>query len=193
MKKIILAAVIVVFAAACNPRQFYLNLANPNADPISGLTLGPLQSAKIIGENAAEIYEGGAIAARLDAGGLTQLGAEFNLTLLRGEGAKIYIRNAADGYQRRKSIVFDYSTEGSIVYEGDKPIAEADSVKARLNEEARVKIENYGKIVKITVDCDTVFYGKTEIPATEYLIIESLKKSRLRATAIKFYDLRNEP
>ena len=71
-------------------------------------------------------------------------------------------------------------------------LTKVDSIKAKVGEKSRILIENYGKLVNIVVDCDTVYYGKVTLPATEHIVVHPLKNSDIDLSGIFFYKLNSD-
>ncbi len=189
MKKILLLISTILFITSCTPNQFFLNADRPELLRISGLKIGDLDSINVNTTNSFYIYAGGRADLRCYNPGVTQLSTDFTTELLNGKGLRFSFRTVTDKFEQHPSISFDYTTNGCIVKENGAIISQVDSIKAEINKPARIIIENYGKLYNIIVDCDTVYYGKTEIPATEYCIIQTIEKTNAKLSGIEFNDL----
>lgn len=189
MKKLLILLTAIVLISSCSPDQFLLNRDRPEQLIISGLKIGNLDSINVYSTNAFYIYSGGRTDLRCYTPGVTQLSADFTTEILSGKGLRFSLRSVTDKFETHPSITFDYATTGCIVKENGVIISQVDSIQAKVRKVVRIKIENFGKLYNIIVDCDTVYYGRTEIPATEYCIIQSIDKSKAKLSGIEFIDL----
>jgi hypothetical protein len=167
-----------------NPDEFTLN--EDHGDPIEGIKISGLESVEQVGYNALLMNEGGIAA--MERNKLTQFTADFTVKVMQGDGIRFSIRNISDHPENHPAINFDYMPKGSMISGTGMSDLFVDSVKAEMNKPARVKILNLGKIITITVNCDTVYNGKTELPATEYIVVGSLRNSKVLLTGIDFID-----
>jgi hypothetical protein len=186
--KILAFLFIMCILAACSPDQFIIK--SNSGDQIPGVILSGLDGVQTPDElnidNALLLKEGGIAAIRRSK--LTQFTADFTVNVMQGEGIRFSIRNISDHPENHPAINFDYMLKGSMVSGTGVPDLFVDSVKAELNKPARVKILNLGKVLTITVNCDTVYNTKVELPATEYMVFKALGSARVMLTGIEFID-----
>jgi len=182
MNKNIIIILIIVSGIiySCAPDQFILN--QRKREIINGLIISNIDSVEVIGDNAIQLYGGGHVAMRRSH--MTQILADFTVKILQGDGLRFAIRSVSDNFENHPAIFFDYTIKGSKVFEKGKFETIIDSVKAKVNDIKRIKIMNYGKNLFITVDCDTIFNGRTELPATEYILIQALKSTNVQISGI---------
>lgn len=186
MKTLIFISMIILSFSGCHPDRFSLNKSNENK--IEGFIMSPnLERVEITADNEFVLYEGGMVSLRTL--GLTQLFADFTVTLINGEGLTFYFRTVQNGFPEQPFIKFDYTTNGCSVSENGRLLVTVDSIKARIKETSRINIINDGKLINITVDCDTVFYGSTELNATEFVLIKPYEQSRALLSGIFFNDV----
>jgi hypothetical protein len=171
-----------VFTIACSPTEFYLNMKSEHV--INGENLSTIESLDVTGENHLTMFPGSKIALRVPL--ISLLIADFTVDLQQGEGIKFYIRTIINNFENRDMIEFDYTTHGSIIRDKNNILATADSVTAQLNQPKRIKIKNDGPVVCITVDCDTVYSGRSKLNCTEFVIIETMQNSKARLYGINF-------
>ena len=184
-KIIIPISILIIFIISCNPYQYYLNIQQQKS--ISALNMSKLDSVELMADNAILIYPGSRTAMRMFE--LTQLEADYTVELKQGKGVRFAIRAVSNEYDNHPKITFDYTTEGCVIKENGVLRNSVDSVKALPNVPTRVIIHNDGKLIKIKVDCTEVYYAKTEIPATEYIVIESIENSVVYISGIWFSDI----
>jgi hypothetical protein len=192
MKKIITAILLFIIVTGCQPDTFILGqfTKNPEAKIIFGFKYCQLDSVEVNGDNGLNIYPGGIAVLGLNR--TTQIHADITCELTQGESMRFAFRTNLNDYPRHPSVTFDYSTTNSIISINGTPFRTVDSVKAELNKPSRIHIINDGNMVNVVVNCDTVFYGKVYIPATEYLIIESRKNTSAKLSGIIFSSMREQ-
>jgi len=122
----------------------------------------------------------------------TQYKADITTKITGNQGIRFSFRTIIDQYNKIPDIGFDFTPEGCFVFENGIQIRSVDSIKAKIGEKSRILIENYGKLVNIIVDCDTVYYGKTNLPSTEQLIIKTLNNTSAELSGIIFNNLNSD-
>ena len=187
MKNTILLFLFILLG--CSPDQFYLNDRANDSEEISGLKIGSLDSVEVYAKNALKIYDGGMVDLICSYGGITQMKADITTNIMNGNGVRFAFRTIMDTYDTHPSITFDFTTDGCFVNENNISLTKVDSIKAKLGEKSRILIENYGKLVNIVVDCDTVYFGPTKLHATEHIIISPLKSSNVDLSGIFFSNM----
>ncbi len=185
----IILSTIIIIIASCHPDRFQLNSSNPNLYLISGLIIGELDSVELIADNAIKLYEGGGADLSAYQFGITQLQTDITAEIIYGEELMLAFRTVSDKFETRRSIKFYFSKNGCRLMQNDSLITAVDSIKALIGEPSRIKLENYGDLINVTVDCDTVFYGRTNLPATEYVIARCPRGSRAKLSGIIFNDM----
>jgi|GEM_PF-1983975 len=174
------------------PDQFKMNRNQFEVEEIGGFIICPLDSVEHFAKNGILLHSGSLVDMYCNEFTLTQFRADFTTELTSGEGTNFYFRTIADHFELHPNITFDYSTSGCKVYDSGSLIANVDSIKAELNKPARILIENYGNLVNIVVDCDTVYYGKTKLPATQHIILKPHTGTDIKYTGIQFNDLNGD-
>ncbi len=192
MKKIVLLFSALVLFQGCTviaemfvPDYFLLN--DQGKHPLNVQIIGKLNAVDPAAGNAFIIYEKGAAALRSP--GLTQFVADFTVSLHRGEGFRFIFRTNVKDLGQHPAIVFDYTSEGSFVRENRVPVAADENIKAGIRKPVRIQLTNDGKEVKISVDCQTIYYSHTQLKATEYVVIESLNESAGVISGIEFAEI----
>ena len=175
----------IIIQPGCTPDLFWLNRQQPNQVP--GLIMSGLESVEKTADNALVLHDSSRAALALPM--ITQLEGDFTVELKKGDGVRFAIRSASANYEIHPAIKFDFTVNGCIIKENNELKGNADTVKAIYNEPSRIIIQNDGKIVRIKVDCDIVYYAKTELPATEYIIVETLPGSEAYLYGINFADV----
>jgi hypothetical protein len=185
MKTIIISLALALLAFGCASERFQFNTTD--SYPIEGLIMCNPDSIDIAHDNAITLFPESRIALRISE--LTQFVGDFTVEIQAGSGVQFAFRTIADHFADQPKVTFDYTTDGCIVRENDRILTRCDSIRARHNEPMRMKIENYGKAFRITVDCDTVYYGYTNLRGSEYVIISTLNKSAAFVSGIVFAEI----
>ena len=187
MKKYILIIILAAIISACNPVNFVLN---KNEDvTLYGLIMSALETVEISSKysNTLLLRENARVA--LSTSKITQFNSKFTVEIFHGEGMRFSFRTISDSFDDHSSIQFDYNTEGSYIYLKDKLLVMTDTIKANAMDKKLIQISNNGDYFLVAVDCDTVYYGRTNLPATEYVIIETLGKTEVFVSGIEFAKL----
>jgi len=188
MKKISIILIFSIsFMMSCSPDRFTLN--ELEGITIYGLIMSGLETADKPDEfsNALHLLPNARIA--LAASYLTQSESRFTVEMTKGSGLKFSIRTISDNFDTHPRIQFLYDSFGSTIYENERKIIAVDSIKATAMDKKLIILSNYGDYYTITVDCDTVITGRTKLPATEYVIIETLDDTEVFISGIKFAEI----
>jgi hypothetical protein len=185
MKSIYFILIFAALFAGCATERFEFNTRD--SYPIEGLIMGEIDSVDISHDNALTMFPKSQIALRIR--DLTQFTGDFTITLEKGSGIQFAFRTIADHFAEQPKITFDYTTDGCIVRENDRILTVCDSIKAKQNEATNLKIMNYGKSFRISVECDTVYLGYTELKGSEYIIISPLKNTTAFISGVEFNEI----
>jgi hypothetical protein len=187
IKRSIYIAVLFALVISCSPDRFALNENEEIA--VYGLIMSDLETAEKPDKytNALHLKSNARIA--LAPYHLTQFQARFTVDVIEIKGIKFSIRTIADNFESHPRIQFIYDSFGSYIYENDNKIVSVDSIKASAMEKKLITLSNNGDYYTVTVDCDTVYSGKTKLPATEYVIIETLDGTEVFISGIKFAEI----
>jgi hypothetical protein len=184
-----------VFIISCGthefnrPDKYLLNKYNMELEEIGVLLECPLDSVEVFAKNAFILHSGGLVDMYCNEIAITQFKTDFTTKLNSGKGVRFSFRTIMDTYETHPNITFEFTTDGCTVHDNNKLVVRVDSIKAAIDKPARIIIENYGKLYNIVVDCDTVYYGNTELHATQHMIVKPLQGSDVRLTGIVFSDM----
>ncbi|MFN3305964.1 MAG: hypothetical protein ACK42Z_02120 [Candidatus Kapaibacteriota bacterium] len=166
-----------------SPEYFLLNCYYEHQ--ILGERTGNYDS--IIAEGNAVIIAPGNMV-KLHSQGLNTMDADFYLRVPYGDGARFYFRAPGKDFHRYPSLVFEYTTWGSKLFEGKRLLASVDSIKLNNSYQSRIFIQNEGEMVHVIVGIDTVYQGKTKLPPTEFIYVEPIN-SKIIIDDVYFYPL----
>lgn len=179
------------------PDQYRFNRGRSTPGTVfSGLTISEIDSVEQTGNNAILLYSGGVIGLRVNP--VTNFTGDFTVNIKEGRGVKFTFRTTTHDIKTIPGITFNYTDSGSWVEENGQTIARFDTVQAIIGQEERVQISNEGKQYTIQVGCNVIYRGKTNLPATEYIIPSTFSGSTALLTGmdlitIRSADTRNTP
>ncbi len=165
------------------PEYFLLNCSYELQ--ILGERIGNYDSITVEG-NTVTIPSGNMV--KLYSEGLNTMDADFYIRVPYGDGARFYFRSPGKDFHRYQSLIFEYTTLGSKIYEGKRLVASVDSIKLTNSRQSRIFIQNEGEVVHVIVGIDTVYQGKTKLPLTEFIYVEPIN-SKVIIDDVYFYPL----
>lgn len=185
MKRIILYICSLVTITGCSPDTFLLNI---NSDKILfGKILSAYGTVDVPSGNSVLLRTGGVAAIRRYT--LTQHEAQFSVNLKQGSGIRFSFRTSEHNRENHDAIIFDYTENGCEIYENGRNLLKIDTISAKHNVPALIKIKNDGKYVKVSVDCADIYFSATNITSTEWIILEALEKSEILVYGIEYSEL----
>ena len=113
---------------------------------------------------------------------------KFTATLRRGVGLRVMMRSDEKKYRNEPGIVLEWSKTGTKIFENSKEIMSKNIFRATANSPVNFTFVNQGKYYYIVSECDTIYKGRTELPCTEYYILESIN-AELKISGIRFEEL----
>ena len=187
MRKISFIILLLFLLYSCTPYNFVLKRFDEI--PVFGLIMSDLESVEIPSKYSSSIILKENARVALAVSDRTQFISHFNVNMEKGGGLIFSIRTISDNFDTHPSIKFKYDMFGSYIYDNKKLINSVDSIKAQIGKQKLISISNNGQYYQITVDCDTVYKGRTKLPATEYVIIESLEGTEAYISGIDFAEI----
>jgi hypothetical protein len=186
--RILSVLAIILLAIACNdPYWFVLNNRESNAWLLHGYKMCDMDSVEVYADDAFYMRKNTMVS--LHKVDMTQFEADFTITLTQGRGVNFYLRSVRHNFENHNQIKFEYNTDGCGIYENGDLVRQVDTVVAETNEAKRVIFKNFTHSYLILVDCDTVYYGRTNLPQSEYIIIESKKSTEIDIRGITFTEI----
>lgn len=105
-----------------------------------------------------------------------------------GEGMRFSFRTTRVDFPTKKGIQLALTANGAKVFENGKLIASNDTLRLEQGVQHRINISNNGKKFAVAVNCIPIITGRTELPETEYLIVESLAGTTSSVSGIVYDD-----
>lgn len=117
---------------------------------------------------------------------VTQVLAQMDVAILEGSGMTAYLRTVPHGFDATRGVAFRYAVDGcQIRLPGGRQIPlhyNADTAQQTLS------FYHEAALLTVAAGCQRLYEGESELPATEYLILESLPDSRVEIRSIKFHE-----
>ena len=170
----IISNLMLIALNSCDPYYFKLNTTKKTFELIHAVKLTDMNDVERISDNSFKILPNAKLALGLNK--ITQIYSELNVKVSSGEGLRFSFRTVSNDFENNPKISFEYLVNNSIIKENNKIIS-LKNIKFDYNELKVIRILNNGNKYCVTVDCDTIYNGITNLPATEYLMIESLKET----------------
>ncbi len=106
-----------------------------------------------------------------------------------GDGMMFTIRTTQHERNNEPGIKLLINETGSTVFENNKIIFENPGAKLLPGEDQRLRIRNQGKYYSMSLDCETIYTGTTELPQTEFILIKTLPNTQALVYGIEFDDV----
>ena len=153
-----------------------------------GQVLSPLGSVDIVYENGYVLKEDARVA--LSVPRITDFRLLMNASVLKGDGLRVILRKTIKGDSTLPGIVFDYTSKGVLIRDGERIIMQTDTIKAVPGAEELIKIDSEGKTIRIEIGCSKPCIFTTESLGTEFVFTNSLPNSRVSVNGLEFLPMR---
>ncbi len=171
-----LAGLIALLLQACYSESFVLNEMTSQA--LYGRKMTPIGTVEVSGADELTVYGGGMAAVR--SWRLTQSELEFYLIVDEGPGVILHTRSVPIEFDLAPGVALYYTIDGCRLLEKGRELASTDTLRAVPGERERILIRNDGHRMRILIGCDVMYDGPSSLPATEFLVVESLESSTVR-------------
>lgn len=115
---------------------------------------------------------------------------QFEVAILSGRGMNVYLRTVSHDFDTAGGIVFRYAVDGcSVRVPGSAPTPVP--YNAEMGQEF-LSFYNEASLVKISAGCTKLFESRTSLPATEYVIFETLPESTVEIRSANFFNTDTE-
>ncbi|MBM2816198.1 MAG: hypothetical protein HW421_2960 [Ignavibacteria bacterium] len=179
---------LLILLTSCSPDTFRMN--SNSSYELQGFIMTGMDKVQVKGSNSMVLQDKARVSLRSLQ--LTQIMADFTITVSEGTGLKFYFNTAVNNFDKHPFIAFEFSTDGYSLSENEKILAKSDSIKAELGKPVRIKLINDGKFIKVYADCAEIFKGRIKLPASEFVIVETLPDSKVIVNAVDFTEAVND-
>lgn len=172
----VLTPFIVTFIGTRDPYRFWIG--EETTQPLQVWNRGPLHAVERLGQRTVRIHGAQRIAL------ISPEHTEFRLALLvsgndASDGVRLRLRTTERDYTEhgQSGITLTLDRSGLAIIEGNRLLAITDTIRYRAGQSYRIAVEHDGQLVRIAVGCSLLGPYRTDLPATQYTLIESLGSS----------------
>ncbi len=118
--------------------------------------------------------------------GMTQFLSQFNVAILGGEGMNVYLRTVSHDFDTARGIAFRYAVDGCSVREQG-----GETMDLPYNAETdpeTLSFYNEANLLSISAGCKRLYEEQTPLPATEYVIFETLPGSTVEIRSAAYFE-----
>ena len=172
------------------PDPYFFRLNRLSTSPILACyNLSQIDSVDIIADNSVKIFKGGKVAFALPE--VADHIADFTITPSNGSEFSLVCRTTPRELKEHRGLEFLF-LKGSIdVVENGKKIDEIKNVFCSKGITERIILVNDASELSLQVGCTVVYRGKTHIPGSEYVVLQSHNDTELKVQAISLIQNRN--
>jgi len=183
---LVLLVSIGLFNTGCGilPKPDQFQLYKTSSAPIDGFILSDITMAKATKDNELLLLPNGMVS--LKRPNITHSSFSAITSFSSGDGLRFYFRTDRRKYESEPGLVFEFTKNGSIVYDNGVKVAETDTIKAVPGKKDKIIILSDADYFQITVECDTVYKGRTKLVSSEFVLIESINSNALLSAI--YYD-----
>lgn len=111
---------------------------------------------------------------------------QFDVTIASGDGMRVYLRTVSDKFDSTHGVALRYATDGCTLR-----TASGETIPLNFNAESdrqTLSFYNEAKLMTISVGCQRLYEEESALPATEYIIFETLPGSTVELNAVDYFD-----
>lgn len=159
------------------PKPDQFQLYKTSSAPIDGFIMSDINTVKLTKDNELLFLPNAMVS--LKRANITHSLFSVLASLNSGNGLRFYFRTNKNKYSTEPGLVFEFTKNGSVVYDNGVKVAETDTVKVIPGKTAKLIVLSDADYFQITVECDTVYKGRTKLVSSEFVIIESINSNAL--------------
>ena len=117
---------------------------------------------------------------------VTQFAAQFHLAILEGTGVTAYMRTVPYRFDPSRGIALRCAVDGCSIRFPD-----GRTLTLEYNAETGgelLSLYNEAERIAVSVECDRLYEGESELPATEYVIFEPLPGSTVEIRSAAYFN-----
>ncbi len=168
--------------ASCNPELMVLNKRGAAPYVMVGNKFGRIFDIIQTADNGFILDEGCSVALRVP--GMTFMKSSFNINILEGEGVRLHFNTTGHDYNSKPGIIVDCTTRGVKITDEDGNEHDFPADKFGIDRPKFFSMEREGKYIKFSVECDEIWFKPCRLPASEFIVMESMGKSRAEVNGI---------
>ncbi len=188
MNIIVFALALLLTIASCGilPHPDTFKLDKTVLPPINCFILSDINSVEKTFDNEILLHKKGICSLKRD--NITTSKFQLTATLRGGDGLRVSMRSDMKKYKTEPGIILEWAKTGTKILENGKQLMSESSIRAFENKPVNFTFVNQGNFYYIVLECDTIYRGITDIPCSEYYILESVDAD-LKISGIKLEDL----
>lgn len=116
----------------------------------------------------------------------TQWLGQYEMSIVEGTGMNAYVRTVSHTFDGESGLRFRWATDGCSVRSSDGrdiPLP----VNAEVDRQV-LSFYNEAGLMTISIGCNRIYEEKSQLPATEYVILETLPNSTVDITSIAYFN-----
>lgn len=117
----------------------------------------------------------------------TQFLVQFEVAILEGTGANFYARTVSHEFSPERGERFHYAVDGCTYRTADGTVIPLEYNADTKREIIKILVE--ADQMEIWVGCDRIYEGRSDIEATEYVIIEALEDATIEIVGVNVFDI----
>ncbi|MEO5928743.1 MAG: hypothetical protein ABIR47_02310, partial [Candidatus Kapaibacterium sp.] len=117
---------------------------------------------------------------------LTQWLGQFDVKILGGEGFTAYLRTVPHDFDTTRGIAFRYSVDGCAVRTESGAVVPVNYNAD--NEQQTLSFYNEADLLSVSAGCKRIYQRQSTLPATEYIILETLPGSTVELRGITYFE-----
>lgn len=157
-----------------DPELFRLNQPQKNVETSKDFYCRKLSHTRLVeqlGDDLVRFSSGGK--ASFSTGAETQAHVEFYAEIERGDSAVFYFRTIPIEYSLTPAIELHLTSTGCRLEENGKLLVNVASIKSVHGKAQKIILETDGAYCRVAVDCQTIYFGKSTLPGTQFFVVEA--------------------
>lgn len=172
------------------PDPYFFRINRLSTSPILACyNLSHIDSVDVIADNSLKILKGGKVAFALPE--VADHISDFTITPRNGSEFSLVCRTTPRELKEHRGLEFLFLKGSVQVIENGKKIDEIKNVYCSKDIAERIILINDASEYSLQVGCTVVYRGKTHIPGSEYVVLQSHNDTELKVQAISIIQNRN--
>ncbi|MDB5034168.1 MAG: hypothetical protein JWQ98_1409 [Chlorobi bacterium] len=117
---------------------------------------------------------------------LTQWLGQFDVRILGGEGFTAYLRTVPHDFDTTRGVAFRYAVDGCTVRTESGAMVPVNYNAD--NEPQTISFYNEADLLSVAAGCKRIYQRQSSLPATEYIIFETLPGSTVELRGISYFE-----
>ncbi len=176
-----IAALLLLTTAGCEYESYKIIVDDYQ---VEGIAISDWRKVESNGRSI-KIHPGGRFAIKVE--DQTQFLTQLDVVIRSGSGANFYMRTVPHEFSTDSGERFHYAVNGSHFRRADGTVIPLE-YNAEPEEET-IKLLVEADLVEVSAGCERLYQARTELEATEYIIIEALEDAEVEVVGVNVYDI----